>query len=110
VELKGPAMQYVDAMYYTHVTMTSVGYGDISPKSIKSFRIPVDPYEKIFCIFFLLTSTVALSYGIGTVGSIISQLFAFKDQEIHKIRIINQYMWKNNFDMKFQNRYTLITE
>jgi hypothetical protein len=52
-----------------------------------------------------MISTIEFSYGIGTVGSIISQLFDFKDQEIQKIRVINHYMHKHNFDIQFQNKY-----
>jgi hypothetical protein len=36
LDSENPRYQYVNAMYYTHVTMTSVGYGDVSPKSTRS--------------------------------------------------------------------------
>jgi hypothetical protein len=37
--------KYVHAFYYTMVTMISVGYGDISPKT---------DTERIFCVFSML--------------------------------------------------------
>lgn len=44
---------YIDAMYYTLVTITSIGYGDITPRSQTS---------KFICIIQILLFWTAINY------------------------------------------------
>lgn len=53
---------YIDAYYFTTVTMITVGYGDI---------IPASEEEKIVCIIFMLFSCGIFGYSMNTVGSIL---------------------------------------
>lgn len=46
----------IDAMYFAAATMTTVGYGDITPQTI---------YGKLFTIFYLFTSVGMAFYGLS---------------------------------------------
>ncbi len=48
-------------MYYSFITMATVGYGDISP---------VSENEKIYTIFFTVFSCGFFGYAVSTIGSI----------------------------------------
>jgi voltage-gated potassium channel len=49
---------WVDALYMTVITITTVGYGEI---------VPLDPNTKIFTIFLILTSVVILGYALKII-------------------------------------------
>jgi hypothetical protein len=56
-----PGSVYLAAMYYTFVTITSVGYGDISPKS--------DP-ERVFTMVTCLAGSALFAFLVGELTSI----------------------------------------
>lgn len=54
-------LSFVDGFYLTVVTVTSVGYGDISPKSIAG---------RWFAIFFLLPATIATAQAMSAAAAV----------------------------------------
>ena len=57
---------YITALYFSIVTMITVGYGDISPKNAK---------EKIFVIFIMLFACGVFAFSLNRVGTIIQEMF-----------------------------------
>ena len=57
--------QYSDAVYLTLVTMSSVGYGDYSPKTVG---------ERQWCMITILTSMFLNAYIIGAFRSALHSL------------------------------------
>jgi CRP-like cAMP-binding protein len=55
--------QYLAAIYWAFTTMTTVGYGDITPSG---------DMERIFCIFGMLIGVSFYSYIIASVSSMVS--------------------------------------
>lgn len=55
---------YVSSLYWAFVTMTSIGYGDFSPKSTN---------EKMFGIFTMLFSSVVFGVIIGNIGTLMEK-------------------------------------
>ena len=56
---------YTASFYYTITTLTTVGYGDITP---------VSSTEKIVSSFLMLTGVLFYSYIIGMLTSIMTEL------------------------------------
>jgi len=66
---------YVAALYFTAYTMTSVGYGDVTPVNI---------LERTVCILILFISGIVWACVIGQVTSIVSNLDAH-EQEFRRL-------------------------
>lgn len=60
-----PHRVYVAAFYYACYTITSVGYGDITPKNV---------VERSVCSGILLASGLAWAYILGEVGAIVTDM------------------------------------
>ena len=52
--------RYLDALYFSSYTMTTVGYGDFVPKTDAG---------KIFTIFYLFSAVSIAVYGLGLIAS-----------------------------------------
>ena len=61
--LKDPSLVYYSALYWSVVTVTSVGYGDISARNT---------VEMLFCTIYLLIGATVWAYIIGNAVTIIS--------------------------------------
>ncbi|KAG1699473.1 hypothetical protein DVH05_012886 [Phytophthora capsici] len=48
----------LDCFYYTIITITTVGFGDFSPKS---------PSAKLYAIFYLPLAVVSVAHGVGSI-------------------------------------------
>lgn len=64
---------YIMSFYFTVTTIMTVGYGDITPKSIP---------EWILCIILMLVGVVSFSFATGAISSIISN----QDQDAAKLK------------------------
>ncbi|GAA4281504.1 potassium channel protein [Gaetbulibacter aestuarii] len=49
---------WVDALYMTVITMTTVGFGEVAP---------LDPYSKIFTVFLIIGSVVIVGYALSII-------------------------------------------
>ncbi|CAK56642.1 unnamed protein product (macronuclear) [Paramecium tetraurelia] len=90
-------IKYLEAFYFSTVTMISVGYGDI---------VPLNSLEKICTILFMFTTCVQLSFSVNTVGEILNSISLSAENTTDKIRIINKYMNRKHisFELQYQIR------
>ena len=49
---------WIDALYMTVITMTTVGFGEV---------VPLDDQSKIFTIFLILASVVIVGYALSII-------------------------------------------
>ena len=88
-------IRYLYSLYWTVVTMMTVGYGDITPLNI---------YE----VFFTIVATVAgcgvYAYNLNSIGLILKKI-QHEDHELHeKIAIIDGFMLRKNIDKDLKMR------
>ncbi|KAM3136932.1 hypothetical protein pb186bvf_011017 [Paramecium bursaria] len=88
-------VRYVNSIYWAVTTMTTVGYGDLSPQT---------PIERLFGVFFLLIACGVFSFTMNTIGNTMQQLSQKQDQYQKKISDINNYMGKVKLPKHLQNR------
>jgi hypothetical protein len=67
-----PKWSYVDALYWSFVTATTVGYGDLSSENENT---------SIFAIFYIMISTSVVAFGLGNVVQVFADIKAEKEKE-----------------------------
>ncbi|MBI2650248.1 two pore domain potassium channel family protein [Candidatus Woesearchaeota archaeon] len=71
--------RYLDALYFSAYTMTTVGYGDITPKT---------DFGKIFTIFYVFAGVAIALYGLSVIAShFVEVREEFWMEKLGKIRI-----------------------
>ena len=77
---------FIDALYMTVITVTTVGFGEVSPFS---------PEEKVFTIFLILTSITVFGYAVSAFSEYLvsGKLFEhFKHRKVEKqIEQLNEH-------------------
>ncbi|KAL4494236.1 hypothetical protein ABPG73_018755 [Tetrahymena malaccensis] len=78
---------YIASYYFAIVTMTTIGYGDITAKTTE---------ERLVMIFFTLISCGIFGYIINSIGSILADIKQKSDKYLTELAKLNQYFKKYN--------------
>ncbi|KRX08802.1 Cyclic nucleotide-binding protein [Pseudocohnilembus persalinus] len=57
--------QYINSLYFSVITMITVGYGDI---------VPISKNEKVYVLIVTLLSSAMFGYSVNTIGQIFSEI------------------------------------
>ena len=79
--------RYIRALYWTIVTMTTVGYGDITPHR---------DIEYVFTMVVMLLGASGYAFIIGKIASLFSNIDAAKANFWNRIEAVNQYLRSRN--------------
>jgi CRP-like cAMP-binding protein len=74
--------KYLVSLYWTFVTLATIGYGDITPLTLK---------EKSFSIFWMIFALYFLSFSISSLSSMLSQIDIKKNLVRQKMAFIDDY-------------------
>lgn len=72
---------YLTSFYFTITTVTTVGYGDISPKN---------PIEQVFGILLMVGGQVSFTYIISMIAQMMNQMEAKDARFQEKLLILNR--------------------
>ena len=78
-----PNIQYIRSLYWAIVTMTTVGYGDITPHR---------NIEYVFTMAVMLIGASTYAFIIGNIASLFSNLDSARAGFFNKIDAVNQYL------------------
>ncbi len=95
IQALASASQYIRSLYWTITTMTTVGYGDITP---------VLDREYLFAGFVMLVGASFYAYIIGNVASLVGQLNANKAQYHQRAQFVSSYLYEQKVPAQLINR------
>lgn len=90
-----PKTQYIRALYYTVTTMTTIGYGDITPHTNT---------EYVFVIVVMLLGATMYAYIIGNIASIISNIDTLKNDHDGRKDSLLTYLRQNHTPGNLMNK------
>jgi hypothetical protein len=101
----GPIAQYIRSLYWTITTMTTVGYGDITPaRSI----------EYVLSAIIMLMGASLYAFIIGSIASLLSSIQAAKNSHWERIDSVTEFLRQRQvpaaIDAKVRNYYEYIWE
>jgi Ion transport protein/Cyclic nucleotide-binding domain len=95
IEHAEPVTQYVRSLYWTITTMTTVGYGDISPGRTAEYLV---------AIVVMLMGASLYAFIIGGVASLLSNLHAAKNGHWEHMESVEQYLRARRIPVHLTNR------
>ena len=103
IETADTTTQYIRSLYWTIATMTTVGYGDITPKR---------DIEYIFTIVVMMLGASMYAFMIGNIASLFSNLDAAKAHFRNRIDAVSKYLHAkrvpNHLNEQVRNYYEYI--
>jgi len=86
---------YLEAFYWTVTTLTTIGYGDITPST---------PVQFIYVIFIMLMGAAIYGFIIGNIANIIANIDVAKSQFREKIENIDTFLKYRDIPGDLQKR------
>jgi len=95
--------QYLKALYWTITTLTTIGYGDISPLSMGVTAASTNVLT-IYTIIIELLGAGMYGFIIGNISNIIANMDIAKSQHSEKVERINTFLKYKNINPDIQKR------
>ncbi|CAD8181119.1 unnamed protein product [Paramecium pentaurelia] len=88
--------RYVVSFYWSIVTMTTIGYGDITPVNLT---------ERLFCIIMTLISTATFAYSVNSIGQIFQDMSKQSVQFKTNMNSLNKFLKNQKVSTTLQIKF-----
>lgn len=92
---KGFTEKYVTSLYWAFTTMSTVGYGDITPFTVE---------EKIYAMTTMIMASGVFAFTIGSIGALVSKANAVENTYREQAVAVNRYMKRKALPHNLQFR------
>ncbi|CAK68206.1 unnamed protein product (macronuclear) [Paramecium tetraurelia] len=92
---KSNASQYNVAIYWATMTMTTVGYGDITAKN---------DLELLINNLTMFIGSIVFAYSVNSIGIFVSNMYKGTMEYNRTVSLINTYMSKNKIQFELQTK------
>ncbi|CAD8065068.1 unnamed protein product [Paramecium sonneborni] len=92
---QGNASKYNTAIYWATMTMTTVGYGDITAKN---------NYELLINNLTMFIASIVFAYSVNSIGIFVSNMYKGTMEYSRSVTLINTFMSKNKIQFELQTR------
>ena len=90
-----PTEEYIAALYWAVMTLTTVGYGDVSAQN---------KYEMIFSSVVMVAGAIFYALVLGSVTSAIQELSTSDEQMLLKMKVVNKFIGRYNLNSEMASR------
>ena len=94
-EFDSNGQTYLEAFYWTVTTLTTIGYGDITP---------VEPVQFVFVIIIMLIGAAIYGFIIGNIANIIANIDVAKSQFRERVETVDTFLKYRNIPGDLQKR------
>lgn len=95
IETAAPADQYVRSLYWTITTMTTVGFGDITPSRTTEYLV---------AMLVMLLGASLYAFLIGSIASLLSSLNVEKNRHRDRAQNLSYYLQQRGVSPDLNNR------
>ncbi|CAD8045151.1 unnamed protein product [Paramecium primaurelia] len=92
---QGNASKYNTAIYWATMTMTTVGYGDITAKNNS---------ELLINNLTMFIASIVFAYSVNSIGIFVSNMYKGTMEYSRSVTLINTFMSKNKIQFELQTR------
>ncbi|MBP85250.1 MAG: hypothetical protein CMJ64_00810 [Planctomycetaceae bacterium] len=96
VEQRGaPMSQHIEGLYWCITTLTTVGYGDVTPKT---------DVQRIYTMFAMIVGVGSYGFIIGNVASLLSNIDVARSRFLDKMEKIDAYLRYKSIPRNLRDR------
>ena len=95
IQKENNSTKYIYSLYWTVVTMMTVGYGDITPQN---------ELETIYAIIAIIFGCGLYAFNLNSIGIILQNNHKKETEFRNQLRIINNFMDRKHIDIKLQRK------
>ena len=92
---KGFTEKYITSLYWALTTMSTVGYGDITPYTM---------VERIYAMLTMIMASGVFAFTIGSIGTLVSKANAVENEYREQVVAVNRYMRRKGLPRSLQFR------